>query len=87
MTLGEALDRRYDHSRTSERVKSARTIAAYKFFLESGRIAGVRFGGDISGARLLRSLMLRGEDVPQFSGRLVEPGFSEADLVPPLLSL
>jgi NAD(P)H-nitrite reductase large subunit len=58
-----------------------------RVFLEAGRIVGVRLAGDISGGGLLRSLMLRGVDVRRFSGRLVEPGFSEADLVLPALLL
>jgi NADPH-dependent 2,4-dienoyl-CoA reductase/sulfur reductase-like enzyme len=58
-----------------------------RVYLHAGRIVGIRLAGDISGAGLLRSLMLRGEDVRRFSARLVEPGFSEADLVLPVLSL
>ena len=58
-----------------------------RVFLDGGRIVGVRLAGDISGAGLLRQLMLRGDDVRRFSGRLVDPGFSEAELVLPALSL
>jgi nitrite reductase (NADH) large subunit len=58
-----------------------------RVFLDAGRIVGIRLAGDISGAGLLRSLMLRGDDVRRFSDGLVEPGFSEAELVLAALSL
>jgi NAD(P)H-nitrite reductase large subunit len=58
-----------------------------KVFLDAGRIVGFRFAGDISGAGLLRSLMLRGDDVRGFGRRLVEPRFGEAELVLPASSL
>lgn len=52
-----------------------------RVFLDGGRIVGIRFAGDISGAGLLHSLMLRGEDVRGFGRRIAEPGFGEAALV------
>lgn len=58
-----------------------------KVFLREGRIAGFRFAGDISGGGLLRSLMLRGDDVRRFGRRLVEPGFGEAHIVLPAMSI
>ena len=58
-----------------------------KVFLDEGRIVGFRFTGEISGGGLLRSLMWRGEDVRRFGRRLVAPGFGEAALVLPAMSL
>ena len=58
-----------------------------RVFIDAGRIAGFRFAGDIRGGGLLRSLMLRGDDVRRFGRRLVEPGFGEADLVLPAIGL
>jgi NAD(P)H-nitrite reductase large subunit len=52
-----------------------------KVFLDSGRIIGFRLAGDIGGAGVLRSLMLRGDDVQRFGRRLVEPRFGEAQIV------
>ena len=58
-----------------------------RVFVDSGRVVGFRFAGEISGGGLLRSLMLRGDDVSAFADRLAEPGFSEAELVLPAVSL
>jgi NAD(P)H-nitrite reductase large subunit len=58
-----------------------------KVFLTAGRITGFRLAGDISGGGLLRSLMLRGDDVARFGRRLVRPGFMEADIVLPAMGL
>jgi NAD(P)H-nitrite reductase large subunit len=58
-----------------------------KVFLTAGRITGFRLAGDISGGGLLRSLMLRGDDVARFGRRLVCPGFMEADIVLPAMGL
>ncbi len=58
-----------------------------KVFLDAGRIVGFRFAGEIAGGGLLRSLMLRGENVGRFGSRLVQPAFSEAELVLPAVSL
>jgi len=52
-----------------------------KVFLTGGRIVGFRFAGEIGGGGVLRSLMLRGDDVRHFGRRLVEPGFGEGRLV------
>ena len=45
-----------------------------KVFLDDGRIVGFRFAGDISGGGLLRSFLLRGEDVRRFGRDLVRAG-------------
>jgi NAD(P)H-nitrite reductase large subunit len=58
-----------------------------RVFLERGHIVGFRFAGEIAGGGLLRSLMLRGDDVSRFEDRLAAPGFSEAQLVLPAISL
>jgi nitrite reductase (NADH) large subunit len=58
-----------------------------KVFLDEGRIAGFRFAGEISGGGLLRSLMLRGDDVRRFGQQLVRPGFDESRLVMSAMSI
>ena len=58
-----------------------------KVFLEDGRIVGFRFAGEISGGGLLRSFLLRGEDVRRFGQRLVVPGFGMSQVVLPAMSL
>ncbi len=58
-----------------------------KVFLDAGRVVGFRFSGEIAGGGLIRSLMQRGENVERFGDRLVEPGFSEAQIVLPAMSL
>lgn len=58
-----------------------------KVFLSGGRIVGFRFTGEIAGGGVLRSLMLRGDDVRRFGRSLVEPGFGEASVVLPAISL
>jgi NAD(P)H-nitrite reductase large subunit len=58
-----------------------------RVFLDRGRIVGFRFAGEIAGGGLLRSLMVRGDDVSRFEDRLAAPGFSEAELVLPAISL
>ena len=50
-------------------------------------IVGFRFAGDISGGGLLRSFLLRGEDVRRFGRRLVEPGFGMGEIVLPAMAL
>lgn len=61
--------------------------ALRKVFLEDGRIVGFRFAGDISGGGLLRSFLLRGEDVRRFGRRLAMPGFGVSRVVLPAMSL
>lgn len=61
--------------------------ALRKVFLEDGRIVGFRFAGEISGGGLLRSFLLRGEDVRRFGRRLVVPGFGMSQVVLPAMSL
>jgi hypothetical protein len=58
-----------------------------RVFLDRGHIVGFRFAGEIAGGGLLRSLMLRGDDVSVFEDRLAAPGFSEAEIVLPAISL
>ena len=58
-----------------------------RVFLDGGHIVGFRFAGEIAGGGLLRSLMLRGDDISRFEGRVAAPGFSEAELVLPAMSL
>lgn len=54
-----------------------------KVFLDDGRIVGFRFTGEISGGGLVRSFLLRGEDVRRFGRRLVMPGFGMSEIVLP----
>jgi len=61
--------------------------ALRKVFLDDGRIVGFRFAGEISGGGLLRSFLLRGEDVRRFGRRLVIPGFGMSQVVLPAMSL
>jgi NAD(P)H-nitrite reductase large subunit len=44
-----------------------------KVFLSNGRIVGIRLVGDIRGAGVYRSLMLRGVDVTPFRHHLLDP--------------
>jgi NADPH-dependent 2,4-dienoyl-CoA reductase/sulfur reductase-like enzyme len=55
-----------------------------KVFLDDGRVVGFRFTGEISGGGLLRSFLLRGEDVRRFGRRLVMPGFGMSEIVLPV---
>lgn len=52
------------------RVKTTGSLR--KIFLEGGRITGFRLSGDIRGAGVYRSLMLRGVDVTRFKDRLLD---------------
>jgi nitrite reductase (NADH) large subunit len=52
-----------------------------KVFLRDGRVTGFRFTGEVSGGGLLRSFLLRGEDVSRFGRRLVMPGFGIGEIV------
>lgn len=51
-----------------------------KVFLDDGKIVGFRLTGDIGGAGVLRSLMLRRVDVSEWGDRLVDPTFGVADI-------
>lgn len=53
-----------------------------KVFLDGGRIVGFRLAGDVRGAGVYRSLMLRHADVSRFGSRLAEPCFGTAALMP-----
>jgi NADPH-dependent 2,4-dienoyl-CoA reductase/sulfur reductase-like enzyme len=61
--------------------------ALRKVFLDAGRIVGFRFTGEISGGGLLRSLLLRGDDVRRYGRRLVMPGFGVSQIVLPAMAL
>jgi NADPH-dependent 2,4-dienoyl-CoA reductase/sulfur reductase-like enzyme len=61
--------------------------ALRKVFIDDGRVVGFRFAGDISGGGLMRSFLLRGEDVRRFGRRLVQPGFGISEVVLPAMSL
>ena len=52
-----------------------------KVFLNDGRIVGFRFTGEVAGGGLLRSLLLRGEDVRRFGSRIAAPGFGVGERV------
>jgi NAD(P)H-nitrite reductase large subunit len=64
-----------------DEVSWRRDGAVRRVFLTDGRIVGFRLAGDVSAAGVLRSLMLRGDDVRRFGRRLAEPRFGVADLV------
>ena len=51
-----------------------------KINLTEGRIVGFRLAGDIRGAGVYRSLMLRRVDVSRYGDALLEPGFGSARL-------
>lgn len=51
-----------------------------KINLTEGRIVGFRLAGDIRGAGVYRSLMLRRVDVSRYGDELLEPGFGPARL-------
>ncbi len=55
--------------------------AVRRVFLADGRIVGFRLAGDIRAGGVLRSLLLRGDDVRHFGRRLADPRFGIADLV------
>ncbi len=50
-------------------------------YLRDDRIIGAQLAGSSHSVGLYRSLMLRQQDVSRFGDRLVEPGFSMADVV------
>ena len=56
-----------------EELRSRENGMLRKVFLSDGRIVGFRLVGDIRGAGVLRSLMLRGVDVRPFRDRLLDP--------------
>jgi nitrite reductase (NADH) large subunit len=56
-----------------------------KVFLDDGRVVGFRFTGDVSGGGLLRSMLLRGDNVRRFGRRLAAPGFGIGEIVLPLV--
>ncbi len=58
-----------------------------KIFLNEGRIVGFRFAGDISGAGVYRSLMLRHTDVTKMKDRLLSPRFGVGQIVLPAIGL
>lgn len=64
-----------------ETLRLARDGWLRKIFLDHGQIVGYRLAGNIGGAGLYRSLMLRGIDVRRFGPELAEPGFGIGQLV------
>ncbi len=58
-----------------------------KIFLDKGCIVGFRFAGDISGAGIYRSLMLRRENVTRLKDRLLSPRFGMGQIVLPAIGL
>ena len=54
-----------------------------KIVLDEGRIVGYRLSGDIRGAGVYRSLMLKRADVSAYGEDLLDPGFGIGMLVPP----
>jgi len=56
-----------------EELRSRKNGTLRKVFLTDGRIVGFRLVGEIRGAGVLRSLMLRGVDVRPFRDRLLDP--------------
>jgi len=58
-----------------------------KVFLTDGRVTGFRFTGEVSGGGVLRSFLLRGEDVRRFGRRLVMPGFGMSEIVLPAVGV
>ena len=52
-----------------------------KIILEEDRIVGFRLAGDLRGAGLYRSLMLRKADVSRYGRELLEPSFGGNRLV------
>ena len=52
-----------------------------KVFLSEGYIVGVRLAGDVRGAGVLRSLMLKGTDVSPYQDRLIDPGFGFGEVL------
>jgi NAD(P)H-nitrite reductase large subunit len=58
-----------------------------KVFLDDGRVVGFRFTGEVSGGGLLRSFLLRGEDVRRYGRRLVMPGFGMSEIVLPAVGV
>jgi NAD(P)H-nitrite reductase large subunit len=66
-----------------ERLQWRSGEALRSVWLTDGRIVGARLAGEISGAGVYRTLMLRREDVRRYGRRLVEPTFGTGDLVMP----
>ena len=52
-------------------------------WLTDGRIVGCRLAGEVAGAGVYRTLMLRGDDVRRYGTRLVEPSFGPGDVALP----
>jgi len=63
-----------------ETLRLARHGWLRKIFLDEGKIVGYRLAGEIGGAGLYRSLMLRGVDVNRFGTDLAEPTFGIGQL-------
>lgn len=53
-----------------------------KIVLDDGRIVGFRLTGDIRGAGIYRSLMLKGTEVSEYGDELLDPRFGVSMIVP-----
>ncbi len=62
-----------------EVLRHARGAHLRSVYLRGGRIVGAQLAGDVRGAGVYRSLMLRRVDVSELGERLVEPSFGIAD--------
>ncbi len=58
-----------------EELRAGGKDSVRKLYLKDSRIVGFRLFGDIRGAGIYRSLMIKRVDVAAFKGRLLEPGF------------
>ncbi len=74
-------------NQTGESELKARTgDSLRKIALTEGRIVGFRLAGDIRGAGIYRSLMLRQVDVSRYGDQLLEPGFGPTRLAETVFS-
>lgn len=69
---------------TELKIRTGRQLR--KINLTEGRIVGFRLAGDIRGAGVYRSLMLRRVDVSRYGDELLEPGFGPARLATTVFS-
>jgi NAD(P)H-nitrite reductase large subunit len=63
-----------------EELRRSENGSLRKIFLTDDRIVGFRLAGDLRGAGVYRSLLLRGEPVTKHKLRLIDPDFGVADL-------
>ena len=50
-------------------------------YLKGNRIVGFQLAGDISAAGILRSLMLRGDDIRPFKHHIIDPNFGQGMMI------